>query len=71
MKIICRYAVLAVLLNLALILDSCAPSIPHTLEGRAGCITCHGQNAVKPFPNWHQKDGFGNDACAGCHDQKR
>lgn len=43
-----------------------APSlIPHTLEGRAACTTCHGPAGRHPFP----KDHFGrtDGGCDSCH----
>lgn len=41
------------------------PAIPHTLEGRDGCVLCHGENGVKPFPADHT--GRTNDVCQMCH----
>jgi predicted CXXCH cytochrome family protein len=41
------------------------PAIPHSLEGRADCLVCHGPNGVRPFPADHA--GRGNDICTGCH----
>lgn len=41
------------------------PAIPHTLEGREGCVLCHGENGVKPFPADHT--GRTNDVCQMCH----
>ncbi len=63
-------AMLLMVLGLAVTLASCAPSIPHALEGRKDCITCHGQNGVKPYPEWHAKRDSGNDDCSHCHDVK-
>jgi hypothetical protein len=42
-----------------------APAIPHSLEGRADCLVCHGPDGVRPFPADHA--GRGNDSCTGCH----
>jgi hypothetical protein len=48
------------------------PRIPHTLEGRDNCATCHtvggagvGAAGGTGMPNNHQ--GRGNDTCRGCH----
>ncbi len=41
------------------------PAIPHSLEGREGCVLCHGENGVKPFPANHA--GRTNDVCQMCH----
>jgi cytochrome b subunit of formate dehydrogenase len=41
------------------------PAIPHTLEGRAECGSCHGPGGLKPMPADHE--GRGDDTCAGCH----
>jgi hypothetical protein len=43
------------------------PGIPHTVNGRGDCLSCHGQNAVKPYPDWHDKDGYDNSDCTSCH----
>lgn len=39
--------------------------IPHTLEGRAACVTCHGRAGKKPYPADH--DGRPSAACLSCH----
>lgn len=57
-------------LVLALFLISCAPRIPHTVEARTECITCHGNDGVKPYPAWHAKKGYKNDECSSCHSPK-
>lgn len=41
------------------------PAIPHTLEGRANCTTCHGPNGFKPYPADHA--GRPVESCTGCH----
>jgi hypothetical protein len=41
------------------------PAIPHPLEGREGCVLCHGESGVKPFPADHT--GRTNDVCQMCH----
>jgi len=43
------------------------PSIPHSLEGKKKCITCHSRQGMVPYPKWHEKHGYGNDDCTGCH----
>lgn len=46
--------------------DPRTPSIiPHTLEGRADCVGCHGPAGKKPFPWDHQ--GRPSAACLSCH----
>jgi hypothetical protein len=57
-------------LILTVILISCAPSIPHSVESRKECITCHGSNAAKPYPAWHASRGYTNDDCSSCHEPK-
>jgi hypothetical protein len=57
-------------LSLAVIFISCAPSIPHSVQAQKDCITCHGNNGIKPYPAWHAKRGYKNDDCSGCHDSK-
>ncbi|MFO0757711.1 MAG: cytochrome c3 family protein [Byssovorax sp.] len=39
--------------------------IPHNLEGRAACLTCHGPAGRKPFPGDHV--GRPSAACLSCH----
>ncbi len=56
------------LIALAVTLNGCGPAIPHPIEGRGDCTSCHGQNGVKPYPQWHAERGLGNDACARCHE---
>jgi mono/diheme cytochrome c family protein len=41
------------------------PTIPHTLEGRADCLACHGLDGIKPFPADHA--GRTSDTCQACH----
>lgn len=53
-----------------LVMIACTPAIPHSIDGRDDCISCHGQNKVKPFPQWHAKRNLGNDNCKNCHDVK-
>jgi hypothetical protein len=43
-----------------------APSIPHGLDGRADCLSCHGTGTGAPrVPSDHA--GRTNDQCQGCH----
>lgn len=39
--------------------------IPHNLEGRAACLTCHGPAGRHPFPSDHL--GRPSAACLSCH----
>ncbi|MFH1003469.1 MAG: c-type cytochrome [Chloroflexota bacterium] len=41
------------------------PAIPHSLEGRDNCLSCHGPNGIVPFPANHA--GRTNDTCRACH----
>jgi hypothetical protein len=41
------------------------PAIPHTLEGRSACLTCHGPGKLKPVPADHE--GRTEAVCTGCH----
>ncbi len=56
------------LLVVSLALSACGPAVPHSLEGRSDCLSCHGQNGVKPYPEWHAERGLGNDVCVKCHE---
>lgn len=62
--------VLAGAVILAVMLISCAPSIPHSVDAQKDCITCHGTNGVRPYPSWHAQRGYNNDDCSSCHDLK-
>lgn len=64
--------ILAGLMISLVAVTACAPEppIPHSIEGRADCISCHGQNGVKPYPQWHAKRDFGNNKCTNCHQLK-
>jgi hypothetical protein len=45
-----------------------SPPIPHTLDGRRDqCLTCHGEDAFKPYPADHV--GRATDTCLYCHQQ--
>ncbi len=66
-----KYGVLVLsLLVLAVVLSACVPEIPHATAGRQDCISCHGQNGVRPFPQWHARKQFGNENCFTCHNMK-
>lgn len=41
------------------------PSIPHSIEGRGDCLTCHSAGALAPYPSDHGNYTLG--ACTGCH----
>ncbi len=41
------------------------PAIPHPLEGRDDCLSCHGPSGVKPTPSDHK--GRTNGVCRDCH----
>ena len=43
-------------------------AIPHTVEGRADCLLCHGPGALRPVPASHT--GRTNQTCQGCHQPK-
>jgi predicted CXXCH cytochrome family protein len=45
--------------------DSALPPIPHSLEGRADCLMCHGPQGFKPNPADHE--GRTNETCLSCH----
>lgn len=62
--------VLSYMTALLVIVSACVPAVPHALEGRPNCISCHGQNGVKPYPEWHAKREIGNGECAHCHSPK-
>jgi len=43
-------------------------AIPHELEGRDDCSSCHGDNAsTQPVPKDHIKAGITNELCLECH----
>ena len=46
-----------------------APAIPHPLEGRDNCLSCHDESGFKPFPADHA--GRTADICTGCHQQSQ
>ncbi len=66
------FAVLSLgfLVGLAVLPSGCAPAVPHAIEERKDCISCHAQNGVKPYPEWHATKQYGNDQCANCHKSK-
>ncbi len=52
----------------AVMLSGCAaPPVPHSIQERGDCLTCHGQNGVKPYPAWHAERALGDDVCTTCH----
>ncbi len=44
------------------------PPIPHDLEGRTNCLSCHNIEGIKPFPVDHE--GRSNETCQNCHRSK-
>lgn len=44
------------------------PGVPHTLEGRAACLACHGAGGLRPVPASHA--GRTNEICLSCHKAK-
>ncbi|HEX9015234.1 MAG TPA: hypothetical protein VF960_04435, partial [Chloroflexota bacterium] len=52
---------------LTILLSACEPAIPHPTTGWNDCISCHGQNATKPYPKWHAERGLDNGSCVSCH----
>ncbi len=49
-------------------LSGCAtPPVPHLIQGRSDCLSCHGQNGVKPYPAWHAERALSTDVCTTCH----
>ncbi len=52
----------------AVMLSGCAaPPVPHSIQGRSDCLSCHGQNGVKPYPAWHAERALSADVCSTCH----
>ncbi len=45
------------------------PVIPHNIEGRENCLSCHGESGTKPYPTDHA--GRTNDTCTICHQQSK
>ncbi|MCL5256496.1 MAG: cytochrome c3 family protein [Chloroflexi bacterium] len=41
------------------------PPIPHSLDGRSNCVSCHGEGGTLPMPADHQ--GRTNSTCQSCH----
>jgi hypothetical protein len=41
------------------------PPIPHALTDHDDCLTCHGDDGIKPSPADHA--GRSGDTCLGCH----
>jgi hypothetical protein len=46
------------------------PVIPHSLEGRADCVSCHGQVEGIPYPDGHARKALNSDSCTGCHEAR-
>jgi hypothetical protein len=44
-----------------------APGIPHDIQGRGDCVSCHGDVGADPYPSWHAERGYDNGRCADCH----
>jgi len=61
---------LSSLIGLTVILSACEPAIPHSIERRKDCISCHALDGIRPYPKWHAKRGFGNEVCLNCHELK-
>jgi len=45
-----------------------APGIPHGLQGRSDCVSCHGDSGANPYPAWHAERSYDNGRCGDCHD---
>jgi hypothetical protein len=58
---------LGVVIAAAAAVAACEPAVPHAIEGRADCISCHGTDAVKPYPKFHADRGYANSVCTNCH----
>jgi predicted CxxxxCH...CXXCH cytochrome family protein len=43
-----------------------APGIPHGLQGRDDCVSCHSSGAHQ-YPDWHAERSYDSDRCADCH----
>ena len=41
------------------------PAIPHPLQGRDNCLTCHGEGGIKPYPADHADRPVAS--CQACH----
>ncbi len=52
---------------LSILFIACASSIPHAIEDKKDCISCHGLTGVKPYPNSHAKREEKNEDCVKCH----
>jgi len=55
---------------LSVILSACEPVIPHSIDERKDCLSCHNLTGIKPYPNWHFKREYKNDVCTNCHELK-
>jgi hypothetical protein len=57
------------LIGIVLALSACSgPPVSHQLEGRQDCTSCHGLDQVKPYPKFHEDEGFSNEDCNNCHE---
>ena len=44
------------------------PPVPHTIDGRSNCLSCHQIGGLKPFPQDHRDRG--QETCMNCHKTK-
>ncbi|MBI2861013.1 MAG: cytochrome c3 family protein [Chloroflexi bacterium] len=69
-KALTGFALLVAITATALFISSRAeadgpPLIPHPVAGREQCLTCHGEQGIKPVPANHV--GFDQGTCLSCH----
>ena len=57
--------VLGALMGATALAKDGVPAIPHSLEGRSACLTCHDIGKMKPMPADHA--GRAEATCTGCH----
>lgn len=60
-------AILALVIGLAVVAQPAfaQPAVPHSLDGRSDCLSCHGPDKMKPQPADHA--GRPNESCLACH----
>ena len=60
-------AILALVIGLAVFARPAfaQPVVPHSLDGRSDCLSCHGPDKIKPQPADHA--GRPNEICLACH----
>ena len=60
---------LGLIISSVLMLSACssAQAIPHSLEGRSDCLSCHATGTANPYPDGHAKKAYNNDRCTKCH----